>query len=101
MKKKFRDTKFGKLLTNRFVKMAIKAIPLVGGPLGNILDDTTVKETTSALGTHRIIEGSEPGGLSGDEWTALIGSVILGGLLVYALITGDWEGAEKGKGFID
>lgn len=26
---------------------------------------------------------------------------ILLGLIIYALKTGDWEGAEKGKGFID
>ena len=110
MKKKFKDTKIGKLLTNRFVKMAIKSIPLVGGPLGNILDDTTerVKERTEEMrGDKQYIDikdkiiGSESGNLTGDEWTALIGSLILGGLLVYALITGDWESAEKGKNFLE
>jgi len=112
---KFKDSKFGKLLTNRFVKMGIKSIPFVGGPLGNLLDDTTerVKEITKGMrgnegskANRSYIDikfkkiGSEPGTLTGDEWTALIASVILGGLLIYALITGDWESAEKGKDFI-
>ncbi len=100
---KFRDSKIGKLLTNRFVKMGIKSIPLLGGPLGNLLDDTTervIGRTNGGIRTERIVGGSESGTLTGDEWTALIASVILGGLLIYALITGDWEGAQKGKDFI-
>jgi len=102
--KKFKDTKFGKLVTSRIGKIAIKSIPMIGGPLGNILDDTTERETERVNGgirTERVVRGSESGSLTGDELTALITSIILGGLLVYALITGDWETAEKGKSFIE
>ena len=98
--KKFKDTKFGRLVTSRIGKIAIKSIPLIGGPLGNILDDTTIKEKTSALGTEKTVEGSEPGSLTGDEWAALIGVIVTTGLLIYAMVTGDWETAEKGKGLI-
>ena len=100
--KKFKDTKFGKLLTSRIGKIAIKSIPILGGPLGNILDDTTEREAENIKGIPSLplARGSEPGSLTGDELTALVASIILGGLLIYALVTGDWETAEKGKDFI-
>jgi len=101
--KRFKDMKFGKLVTSRIGKVLIKSIPIVGGPLGNILDDTTERETERINGgirTERVVRGSESGSLTGDELTALVTSIILSGLLVYALITGDWDTAEKGKSFI-
>lgn len=99
--KKFKDMGIGRfLLGSPMVKMAVKSIPVVGDIISPILDDTTrtKRETKGGLTRTEHIEGSEPGQITKEELLPiLIRWGILVGLIIYALISGDWEGAEKGK----
>ena len=72
MKKKFKDTKLGKILLSKVGKSAIKMIPIVGGPIGNILDDN----------------GTEPGKIDKKDFkfTALRAAIVV--LLVIAFKMG-------------
>ncbi len=102
--KKIKDMGIGRfLLGSPMVKMAIKSIPIVGDIISPILDDTTRSERETKKGLTRVnyIEGSRPGQITKEELLPiLIRWGILVGLIIYALISGNWEVAERAKEFI-
>lgn len=88
MKKKFKETKFGKLLTSPVAKMLIKTLPLgIGSMAGNILDET---------------ENSQPGEVNKEDLIPQLIKLAFYIVLVYLAIKGgiSWDDAEAAKGFI-
>lgn len=102
--KKFKNMGIGRfLLGSPMVKMAIKSIPIVGDIISPILDDTTrtERETKGGLTRTKHIEGSEPGQITKEELLPiLIRWGIVVGLIIYALISGNWDAAERAQDFI-
>lgn len=89
MKKKFKDTKFGRFITGKLVSGVVKSIPFgVGSLLSNILDD---------------VNGSAPGEF--DKSTLKPQLIKIGFYIVLAILvlkgTISIEEAESVKGIID
>jgi len=104
MKKKLKNTKLIKfLLGSPLIRMGIKSIPIVGDIAGQFLDNTEkIDNNKPSLGKPVVLEGSAEGSITKAEvFPIIIRYGILLGLIIYALKTGDWEGAEKGRDLID
>ena len=87
-KKKFKNTKVGKILTGGFVKGVIKSIPVVGDLAGNVLDEA---------------DGTEAGQLNKKELPVTLLKVIILTIILYMALSGKigWEEAEQAKDFIE
>ncbi len=107
MKKKFHETRIGKLLGNRIAKAAIKSIPIVGNIVGPFLDDTTRREVVSPasddggnIRVETVVEGSDAGKTTAEEIVPILVNVglwILAILVVMGKVSP--ESAEWIKGF--
>lgn len=109
MKKKFHQTKLGKLIGTKLAKAAIKSIPIVGDILGPILDDTTRREAEPPPSDHvggnirveTVVEGSEAGTITTVEVVPILIKV---GLWIVAILVTmgkiSQEAAEWIKGFV-
>ena len=93
MKKKFKDTKIGKVLLSPLIKNTLKSLPIVGGFASNILDEV------KGDGKGEIV--SESGGLNLKDPTQLIGAVVTL-VLLYLAMKGkiSFQEAEQAKDFI-
>ena len=91
-KKKFKDTKFGKILLK--IKPLIKSVPLVGPIVGPVLDEV------KGEGKGEIL--SESGSLKGADWPQIISGIVTI-ILMFLALTGkiSWDDAETAKSFID
>lgn len=87
MKKKFKDTKVGKVLTGGFVKSIIKSIPIIGDLGGNILDE---------------VDGSEAGEVNKKELPVTLARIGILAIVLYLALSGKigWDEAEQAKEFI-
>ena len=85
-KKKFKDTKVGKILTGGFVKGIIKSIPWVGEVASNVLDDN----------------GTESGKVDKKELPSILIRIGIIAVLLYLAMIGKigWDEAEQAKEFI-
>ena len=85
-KKKFKDTKVGKILTGGFVKGIIKSIPWVGEVASNVLDDN----------------GTESGKVDKKELPSTLIIIGIIAVLLYLALSGKigWDEAEQAKDFI-
>jgi len=93
-KKKFKETKVGKILTGKFFKTAVSVIPGVGPIAANILDEA------KGDGKGEIV--SEAGSINWKDPKSIIGGIVTI-VLLYLAMTGkiSWEDAEQAKGFIE
>jgi len=94
-KKKFKETKIGKLLTSRVAKGLLKSLPLgVGQIAGNILDEKKGDGKGEVVSEAGSIDWKDP---------ATIVSAVATLVLMYLALTGKltWEEAEQAKSFIE
>jgi len=91
MKKPFKYTKLGKLLTSPLAKGIISKVPIVGGMAGELLNDTS-----------RSQGGTEPGTLSREKLVHYAIKMAIAGILVYLVFSGkiSWDDADTAKTFI-
>ena len=93
-KKKFKETKIGKLLTSKLGKTLVTSIPIVGDPLENLLTETKGDGKDEVKSEAGKIDWSNPQGI--------IRGVIVA-VLLYLALKGhiSWEEAEQVKDFIE
>ncbi len=93
-KKKFKDTKLGKMLTSKLVKGTLSVIPGVGPIAANILDEVKGDEKGEVV--------SEAGAVNWKDPKQIIGGVITI-VLLYLAMKGyiSFEEAEQAKDFIN
>ena len=87
MKKRFNETKFGKIITSPLIKSAIGMVPFgIGSTLSNILDKN----------------GTEPGTVDPQSFAPQMMKIAIYIVLVYLALSGKltWEDAEQAKEFI-
>ena len=91
-KKKFKDTKIGKLLTSKVGKTLIGSIPIIGDAAENLLTETK--------GEKGEVQ-SEPGKIDWTNPQGIIRGVIVA-VLLYLALKGhiSWDEADQAKEFI-
>ena len=93
MKKRFKETRFGKVLLNPTVKVLLKSVPFVGGLAGNILDEVNGHGEGELISDAGTINRSDliPQ-LVQIGWAVLLAGLALAGVI-------SWEDAETAKSF--
>jgi hypothetical protein len=93
MKKKFKDTKVGKMLTSKVGGLLVSSIPGIGPIADNILDEVK--------GEGKGEVASEAGSINWNNPKQIIGGVVTL-VLLYLALTGkiSFEDAEQARDFI-
>ena len=94
MKKKFKETKVGKILSGSLVSTLIGSIPIIGPIASNILDEQ------KGDGKNEIV--SESGSFNLKDPKGIIAAVLTA-ILLYMALKGhiSWEDAQQAKEFLN